>query len=74
MEDKLKKILATILDVDSIEINDDFSTQTSNKWDSLAHMNVIVAIEDEFQIEINDEFVTELTSFKKIKDYLANNK
>lgn len=74
MEDKLKNILATILDVNSIEINDDFSTKTSDKWDSLAHMNVIVAIEDEFELEINDEFVLELTSFKKIKDYLANNK
>jgi acyl carrier protein len=34
-------------------------------WDSLHHMNLIAALEDEFDIELEPEDVVEITSFGK---------
>ena len=40
-------------------------------WDSLTHMNLIVAIEDEFGIEISGDDIAEMTSFESIKKIVA---
>lgn len=55
MENKLKKLLSVLLDVDEEKINNDVSSQTIEGWDSLRQMNIIVAIEEEFDIQFDEE-------------------
>jgi acyl carrier protein len=55
MEDKLKKLLSVLLGVDQEKINNDTSNKTINEWDSLKQMNIIVAIEEEFDIQFSEE-------------------
>lgn len=40
---------------------------TIESWDSLKHMNLVIALEDEFQITIPDEEIGNLLSFSLIK-------
>lgn len=55
MENKLIKLLSVILDVDEERIDNSTSSDNINGWDSLKQMNIIVAIEEEFDIQFDEE-------------------
>jgi acyl carrier protein len=66
-ENKLKQVMAIVLKVDSLTINEDSSMDNIISWDSLGHMNLILALEDEFKITIPDEDAGNISSYKLIK-------
>ena len=55
MKKKIKETIANILELDIDRLNDESSPETIEKWDSLKHMNIIIALEEEFNIEFLDE-------------------
>jgi acyl carrier protein len=67
MENKLKRILAAVLEVEKNKINENSSVETIANWDSLKQMNIIVALEEEFNIEFNDEEILLLNNYKSIQ-------
>lgn len=71
MNDKLRKIFSEILAVDENQIDSTTSTETQPKWDSLRHMNLILAIEDAFNVRFNDEQIPLLISVAAIEKALA---
>jgi acyl carrier protein len=71
MDDKLRKIISEILAVAEDLIDSTTSTETQPKWDSLRHMNLILAIEDEFSVRFSDEEIPLLTSVAAIEKALA---
>lgn len=68
MENKLKKLLSMILDVDIKKINDSTSAENIQEWDSLKQMNIIVAIEEEFDIQFNEEESILTNSYSALLD------
>jgi acyl carrier protein len=66
-EDTLKQVMATMLKVDTSAINEDSSMDNLLNWDSLRHMNLVLALEDEFKVAIPDEDAGNITSYKLIK-------
>lgn len=70
-EGKLKEVLARIFGVDLAEITEDASPDTIASWDSLRHMNLVVALEEAFGVEFSDDQVVEILSYKLIKIVLA---
>ena len=42
-------------------------------WDSVGHMNLIAAIEDEFDIMMDTDDIIDLSSFEKGMEILASN-
>lgn len=66
-EDKLKQVVADVLDVDVATIDADFSMDTVEAWDSLRHMTLVLAIEDAFGITIPDDEAGNITSWPLIK-------
>jgi acyl carrier protein len=66
-EDELKQIMATMLNVDASTINEDSSMDNVPSWDSLRHMNLVLALEEEFKVTIPDEDAGNITSYKLIK-------
>lgn len=66
-ETTLKQVMATMLNVDVASINDDASMDTIENWDSLRHMNLVLALEDEFKVQIPDDDAGNITSYKLIK-------
>ena len=72
MENRIKKIMSVVFEVPDKEINDKSSPETIETWDSLKHMNLVVALEEEFDIEFNDEEILMLDSFINIKKLLIN--
>lgn len=66
-EDKLKQVVADVLEVDVATIDADFSMDTVEAWDSLRHMTLVLAIEDAFGISIPDDEAGNITSWPLIK-------
>jgi len=60
--------MSQIFDIDPSSIVAESSPQTIERWDSLKHMQLIMALEDEFGIRFSDDDIPELTSFKLIED------
>ena len=65
MENGIKKVMSAVFEVSKID--EESTKDTIKSWDSLKHMNLILALEDEFQIIIPDEKVGDLVSFSLIK-------
>ncbi len=66
-EDTLKQVMATMLKVDASDINAESSMDNMPNWDSLRHMNLVLALEEEFRVTISDEDAGNITSYKLIK-------
>lgn len=66
MEDKVKEIMATVFETEASMINETSSPDTIENWDSIRHMNLIIALEEEFGIQLNDDQISEMTNFKLV--------
>lgn len=71
MNEKLRKIISEILSVSEACIDSDTSALSEPKWDSLRHMNLVFAIEDEFNVRFTDEEIPQLTSVASLEAALA---
>ena len=58
--------MATLLTVDVTAIDSEASMDTIPTWDSLRHMNLVLALEEEFKVSIPDEDAGNITSYKLI--------
>ncbi|MEX2681150.1 MAG: acyl carrier protein [Candidatus Sigynarchaeota archaeon] len=74
MEDILKEIMSDLFEINPGDINDESSNETIETWTSVAHLNLIVAIEEKFGIEIAADEIGEMLSFKRIKEILRDKK
>jgi acyl carrier protein len=72
MEDRVKKIMAEILGVDQENINNETTPDTVKEWDSLKHMQLILALEEEFLVEIPDEYIEKMLSVENIFSVLRS--
>ncbi len=63
MENKVKEILSSILEIEIKDVDENASIDTIDNWDSLKQMNIIVAIEEEVGIEFNEEETVLLNSY-----------
>ena len=66
-EEKLKSVIATVLDIDEATIDENTSMDNVGRWDSIKHMDLILTIEQEFGVSVPDEEAADLTSYGLIK-------
>jgi acyl carrier protein len=70
MQQDLTEVIKNVLDVDSV--SEDDSMQTIKSWDSLRHLNLVMAIEERFGITFDPDEIPELTSVRKISESIRN--
>ena len=66
MNGKVIEIIANVLRIAVSEINNESGMDTLGKWDSLQHLNIILAIEEAFDVSFTPEEITSVNSVKKI--------
>lgn len=66
MENKFYEILENILEI-KVDENTNLNMQNCKNWTSLAHIDIIMSLEEEFNIKFNKE---ELTNLKSQNDLL----
>lgn len=58
--------MARVLEVPVEAIDDEASPDTIDNWDSLRHMNLVMALEEEFGVQFSTDEVIELLNFRLI--------
>jgi acyl carrier protein len=73
MEDKVLEIVASILNVEKSELSLESSPETLSNWDSMNHMNIIMALEEEFDITFTEIEIMDMLSVRSLLDKLNSN-
>jgi acyl carrier protein len=71
IKERIFKTISTVLDTPIAEINENSSSDNVTNWDSIGHLNLILALEEEFNISIPDDMVGNLVNYKLI-EYIVN--
>jgi acyl carrier protein len=61
---EFRQLFAQELNIDIALIVDSLEYNTILEWDSIAHMRLIVALEDKFDIMIDTDDVIDMSTFK----------
>ena len=64
--------MGNVFNIDVDLINNDTSPDNVVNWDSLQHMNLIVALEEEFDVEFNDEEIVDSMNYALLVNILKN--
>jgi len=67
LDNKILEVMSFVFEVPVSDLNEESSQDTIESWDSVKHLNLIVALEEEFDIEIPIEEVGNMISFKLIR-------
>lgn len=68
----VKKIIAEVLETPVAKITDDSSQKTIQNWDSLAHLKLVMELENKFKIAFNTEEVFTMESVRDICQMIKN--
>lgn len=66
IKEKLQNIFRDVFDEEDIIIFDEMTAKDLEDWDSLMHMNLIIAIEENFNIKFSLDEVVELNNVAEI--------
>jgi len=67
---RVLKIVSQVMEVPLEQLKEESSPDTVKNWDSLKHMNLILALEEEFNITFSDEEIVEMLSVEIIVEVL----
>ncbi|GAA2634223.1 acyl carrier protein [Actinomadura fulvescens] len=67
-DERLRRVFRSALDLGEDVVVDVLEYRGIDKWDSLAHMSLVAALEDEFDIMIDIDDVIDMSSFSKARE------
>jgi acyl carrier protein len=70
--DKVRSITADVLHVPANQLMPQSSPESIEAWDSIHHLNLILAFEQEFGVQFNPEEVDQMNSVGRILHVLEN--
>lgn len=70
--EKLTKVFREVFDDETIVFSDDLTANDVDAWDSLSHVNLIIAIEIAFDIEFKQSEVLNFANVGELKQSIIN--
>ena len=67
--EKLNEIFCDVLDLDDIELSDETTANDIEEWDSLAQIQLVVAIEKAFGLNLTSQ---EIVEWKNVGDMVMS--
>jgi len=68
---KVIDVISNVFNIEKSKINQKMNSDNVDGWDSLKHMNLIIALEEEFNINFQDFEIIQINSFKKIIEVIT---
>jgi acyl carrier protein len=65
--EKINGILIKTFKISEDDASKNLGMKNVAKWDSITHMNLIVAIEDEYKIELTGDDIADMITFDAIR-------
>ena len=69
--DRVRLILADVLQISAEEVGPESSPDTIENWDSLQHLNLVLALEQEFAVQFTPEEIEQLLSVQLTADLVT---
>ena len=69
--EKFRSAVSAVLGVSQDQVTDQLSSETVDSWDSLNHINLISALEQEFGVVLPTESMAAMQSIRGLKSLLA---
>jgi acyl carrier protein len=71
MKERVFQTVGRVLGMSPQDINEQSSPETVANWDSLKHMNLVLALEEEFGVTFTDDEIMSMLSVELILDTLS---
>ena len=68
---RLRGLIAEVLRIGEAEIEESTAQEQLEAWDSVAHLNLMLALEEEYAIRISVEDIARLTSVQAILSHIG---
>ncbi len=68
---EIETLIGDVLGVDSNQVSDSLAMKESDRWDSLKHMELIVALEQTFQVELTFDEIVAMRTVGEIRRILG---
>jgi acyl carrier protein len=68
--DRVRSMIAEVLHAPLEDVKNDLSFGDLPQWDSMGHMDVMIALEERFGVEVNADTISQLVSVPVICSYL----
>ena len=72
LKERVFKIISQVMNVPFEEVNECSSPENLKNWDSFQHINLILALEEEFKIQFTDEEIVRMVDTTIILEALQN--
>lgn len=66
VEERVRRVLGEVLDLDPASVSAETSTDTVKAWNSLQQLTLILSLEEEFEIQFDEDETAALVSFPLI--------
>jgi len=66
----VEELVGKVFKINPEELSDTSSRNTIEQWDSMGHLALITALEEQFQVSISITDAMEMANIRKIKDVL----
>ena len=66
----VEEVVARVFGADPGSIDDSSSPESVEGWDSMGHLNLVTALEQDFNVSIDIGDVMEMVTVKKIREIL----
>ena len=70
MKQEIETLMADLFDIKTEDVTDSLTMASTDGWDSLKHMELIVSIEHTFGIELTFDEIVAMQTLKDIKKIL----
>ena len=71
LEDRIYRVISDVMGIPVEEIDDNSSPDSIDAWESLSHINLVLALEAEFSVSLAPEDVMEMQSVGLIRTILG---
>ncbi len=68
--DRLVALVTEALQLPAGSLSPDSTSAELDEWDSLAHLQILMRVEEEFGVSVEMEVAAELASISEILDYI----
>ena len=68
---RLSALVADVLRLPPDAVSDGLAIAETENWDSLAHIELVAALESEFSVELSADDIVEMVTYAKIRSVLG---
>jgi acyl carrier protein len=71
MKERVRQVVADVLGVETQVVADDFSRDNADTWDSLNHLRIVTALEQEFAITLSMDEIVAVRNVGQVIELIA---